>query len=101
MRTNVPAVLSVMIAGGGVLCSPATALATTAAAYIIVAQNDEGSDQQPTPCDCTNCSAEHCQPPPRRPDTIDIPSFSWGATNSGTTNSSNEDHGDLKSKSSR
>jgi len=24
-----------------------------------------GSKQKPVPCDCTNCSAEHCQPKPR------------------------------------
>jgi hypothetical protein len=61
MRTTLLLVLSLVIAG--VFGFPTMALATSAST-IVIAQNDSlGADQEPKPCDCTNCSAEHCQPP--------------------------------------
>jgi hypothetical protein len=69
-----PAVLA-LIAGIGILAASSSEIAGSEGSTgptewyqpIIVAQNNSpsalGSNQQPQPCDCTNCSAEHCPGP--------------------------------------
>ena len=63
MPNRYPAVFAaLMIASAGVVAAPSPGQAGNG---ILLAQNNDsstlGSNQQPEKCDCTNCSAEHCQ----------------------------------------
>lgn len=60
------------------------ALAVLSIGLIVVAASSPApagelrNDQQPTSCDCSNCSAEHCKPPRNSDLPLESLSFNYG-----------------------